>query len=73
MDTKKLMTVHEVVEFFASTHEFKVTNAGENITISYTNNDKTISASMMKEHINVQQLIRKVKQLVWNHANNIFD
>lgn len=73
MDSKKLMTVAEVKEFFASTDEFQVTEEGHNLKITYEDDDKVTSSLIYKEHINVQQLIRKVKQLVWNHCNDILD
>ncbi len=73
MDAKKLMSVEEVKEFFDATHEFQVSVEGHNIKLSYESDDKITSTLIYKEHINVQQLIRKVKQLVWNHCNNILD
>ena len=73
MDPKKLMSVEEVKQFFDATHEFQVTEEGDNLKISYEDNDKITSTLIWKEHINVQQLIRKIHQLVWNHCNQIFD
>ena len=73
MDSKKLMTVAEVKSFFENTHEFQVIEEGHNLKISYEDDDKITSVLLYKEHVNIQQLIRKVKQLVWNHCNNILD
>lgn len=73
MDPKKLMTVEEVKEFFSATGEYTVVEEGHNLKISYEDDDKITSTLIYKENINVQQLIRKIKQLVWNHCNNILD
>lgn len=73
MDPKQLMTVEEVKQFFSQTHEFTVTDAGTTLNIAYEDDDKVTSILIWKEHINIQQLIRRIKQLVWNHCNNILD
>lgn len=73
MDSKKLISVNEVKAFFASTHEFQVKEEGSNLRITYTDDNKSTSSLMWKQHMNVQQLIRIIRQLVWNHCNNIID
>jgi hypothetical protein len=73
MNPKKLMSVEEVKQFFDATHEFQVSVEDHNIKLTYESDDKTTSTLIYKENVNVQQLIRKVKQLVWNHCNNILD
>jgi hypothetical protein len=73
MYPKELMTVEQVIRYFSATYEFTVTNAGENLKISYTDDSKTTSMLIWKEHLTIQQLIRTVQNLVWNHCNNILD
>lgn len=73
MDAKQLMSVEEVKEFFGETAEFEVSVEGTSIKITYEDDDKSTSVLIWKEHVNVQQLIRKIKQLVWNHCSNILD
>jgi len=79
MNPKKLMKVEEVIEFFSATDEFKVEDlgikgkAGHCVRISYIDYEKTTSSLIWAEHINIQQLIRTIHQLVWNHCNNILD
>jgi hypothetical protein len=73
MDPGKLMTVEEVKDFFDLTNEFTITESGSNLKISYTRVGKTTSTFIWKQHISIQQLIRKITQLVYNHCNNIFD
>jgi hypothetical protein len=73
MDAKQLMSVEEVKEFFSETAEFEVSVKGTSIEITYEDDDKVTSVLVSKDHVNIQQLIRKVKQLVWNHCNNILD
>jgi hypothetical protein len=70
-DPKKLMTPEEVVEYFSATDEFKVLDEGKNFRVSYTADGRMTDSLIWKKHINIQQLIRKVQQLVWNHCNNI--
>lgn len=72
-DPTMTMTVLEVKEFFSSTREFTVTDTGSNLNISYTDNGRTTSSLIWKEALDIQALIRKIQQLVWNHCNNIFD
>lgn len=73
MNPKTLLTVEQVKEYFSATDEFKVTDAGENLKLSYTDDGKTTSLLIWKEQINIQQLIREVATLVWNHCHNILD
>lgn len=75
MNPKESLTAQQVKEFFSATHEFSVTEEGENLKISYTDDDKTTSSLMWNNPaaLTFQQLIRKIHQLVWNHCNNILD
>lgn len=75
MDPKKSLTAAEVNQFFSATHEFQVIEEGNSLKISYTDDGKTTSSLMWNnpQALTVQQLIRKVQQLVWNHCNNILD
>lgn len=75
MNPKKSLTAQEVKEFFSATDEFQVKEEGNNLRISYTDDDKTTSSLIWNNEkaLNIQQLIRKIHQLVWNHCNNILD
>lgn len=73
MNPLALLTVEQVKDYFSATTEFKVTETAENLKLSYTVSGKTTSLLIYKEDINIQQLIREVSQLVWNHCNNILD
>jgi hypothetical protein len=74
MDAKKLMTIEELNSFFSATQEFATKQDGDYVIISYTDGDKTSSSSIWAKHINIQQLIRTITRLVWNHCNdNILD
>lgn len=72
-DSRKLMTEQDVRDFFSSTDEFIVTDAGDSLKIAYNEDDKTASTLIWKQHITIQSLIRKIKQIVWNHCNNNLD
>ncbi len=71
MNPKQKMTAQDVKDFFSSTGEFTVEDKGNNLNISYTDDGRTSSSLIWKEALNIQQLIRKITQLVWNHCNNI--
>ena len=75
MNPKKSLTAQEVKDFFSATDEFKVTEEGDNLRVSYRKDGKTTSSLMWnnEEALSFQQLIRQIQQLVYNHCNNIFD
>ncbi len=73
MNAKSVMTVEEVKDFFANTLEFKVEEEGQNLRITYEDDDKKTSSLLYTPTVNIQQLIRKITQLVWNHCNDILD
>jgi hypothetical protein len=71
MEPQKEMTQEDVEQFFSATAEFKVESHDQGIKITYEDNYKVISTIIYRPTI--QTLIRKIKELVWNHCNNIFD
>lgn len=75
MDPKQSMTAEEVKQFFSATDEYQLKEAGENIKISYTSDNKTTSLLVWNDPqtLTVQQLIRTIQQLKWNHCHEIFD
>lgn len=74
MDPQKSMTAQEVKEFFSATNEFQVKEEGNNLRLSYKDGGKTTSTLIWNnpEALSIQQLIRTITQLQWNHCNNIF-
>lgn len=75
MNPKQALTPEQVKEFFSATHEFKVEEKGHNLKISYTDDGETTSTLVWNnpQALTFQQLIRTIKQLVWNHCHEIFD
>lgn len=76
MDPKKALTPEQVIEFFSQTAEFQVTHEDENLKITYTSADEKSTSVLLwknEKSLNFQQLIRKIKQLVWNECNDILD
>lgn len=79
MNPKTKMSFDEIRQFFSATDEFTITKDEDNddyLILSYSPDEKreeTSSGRLMKEHICIQYLLRKIKQLVWNHCNKIWD
>lgn len=72
MDPKEPMTIEDAKQIFSATDEFTISDAGDNIELSYTD-EKTTSILIDKEHITMQRLVRVIHQLTWNYCNQIFD